>query len=202
MSRILDITVLLLLTIVLIVGVYQFYFLTQNHMIKPARSLRLRADDWLGFKPAWVFIYSGLYYPVIALTIFTVPDMRHYNYMAVSYFLLLMMQMACFRYFPVATPPEWRDFGAHEGGHSLRFMRVVQRYDQPSNCFPSMHVSVATLTALHLVHNAPEWGQWPWLFPLLIAISALYTKQHFMLDLPPGALLGWLAFWVYQRIPI
>src|SRR5260370_8162533 len=47
----------------------------------------------------------------------------------------------------------------------------------PSNSFPSMHVSVATLTALHLYNNLkPFVGQCPalpFLFPVLIATSSL-----------------------------
>jgi membrane-associated phospholipid phosphatase len=57
-----------------------------------------------------------------------------------------------------------------------------------------MHVSVSTLTSLHLLTNFPSLGLWIWAFPALIALSALHTKQHFFLDLIPGALVGWIAF--------
>jgi membrane-associated phospholipid phosphatase len=38
-----------------------------------------------------------------------------------------------------------------------------------------------------------------WLFPLLIGLSCLFTKQHYVIDLPAGAGLGALAFWIYTH---
>jgi hypothetical protein len=56
-----------------------------------------------------------------------------------------------------------------------------------------MHVSVSTLTAFHLQQNlsieAGAYSHLEFLFPLLIAISALFTKQHYVVDLAPGALM-------------
>ena len=35
------------------------------------------------------------------------------------------------------------------------------------------------------------------LFPVLIGLSCLFTKQHYVVDLPAGAALGWLAYRVF-----
>jgi membrane-associated phospholipid phosphatase len=51
-----------------------------------------------------------------------------------------------------------------------------------------MHVSVAMLTAMHI---APHAGPAAFAFPVLIALSCIFTKQHYVLDLLAGALLGW-----------
>jgi len=64
-------------------------------------------------------------------------------------------------------------------------LALVQRFDARSNCFPSVHVSVATLTALH---------------GTLIAVSCVLTKQHYLIDLPAGLLCGWLSFVLYLRL--
>jgi membrane-associated phospholipid phosphatase len=57
-----------------------------------------------------------------------------------------------------------------------------------------MHTSVATLTAIHLY---PSLGSWAWLFPVLIGLSCLFTKQHYVVDVPAGAVLGWVTFEVF-----
>ena len=31
-----------------------------------------------------------------------------------------------------------------------------------------------------------------------IGLSCLFTKQHYVVDLPAGAVLGWVAFGFYQ----
>ena len=195
-----DLVVAIIMTIFLIVGVYQFYFFTQNHMIKEPKRINMKIDNLFKFKGWWVWIYSGLYYPMIVLIVLTMEDMRHYNYTAMSFFLLLFMQMAFFRYYPVETPPEWRDFG-ESNTLSVRFMKFVQSYDDNTNCFPSMHVSVATLVALHMWANVGDMvGYWPFLFPVLIALSALWTKQHYLVDVIAGAPLGWLAWFAYESV--
>jgi membrane-associated phospholipid phosphatase len=50
------------------------------------------------------------------------------------------------------------------------------------------------LTALYL---QPHFGAWVYSFPALIALSCLFTKQHYLVDLPAGAALGWLAYHVF-----
>jgi membrane-associated phospholipid phosphatase len=101
--------------------------------------------------------------------------------------------MAFFISFPVVTPQSWRA-GNKRRTSSERFLGFVQAFDTSSNCFPSMHVSVAMLTALHLY---PLVGHWALSFPGLIGLSCLFTKQHYVLDVPSGAALGGLAFYIY-----
>ena len=191
-----DYVVYFFMCVFLIVGVYQFYFWTQNHPIKKSRSLEHKVDSLFSLKPKWVWIYSGLYYPLIILVVLTADGMREFNYMAMSYFILLFMQMTCFLLFPVATPQEWRE-NITGNSKSERMLRLVQHFDKPDNCFPSMHVSVAMLSAMHFMMSPLNLGYWPLLFPLLIALSALYTKQHYFADLIPGAALGWFAYSIY-----
>lgn len=37
-------------------------------------------------------------------------------------------------------------------------------------------------------------------FPTLIALSCLYTKQHYFVDLPADAALGWFTFELFKPI--
>ena len=188
-----DYAVHLILGAILIVGAYQFYFWCQRNPLRPARELRLPLDDRIPFRPEWVWIYSFLYYPVILYTTWVVQSSREFVYVAVSFLGLLAMQMAFFLVFPVATPEAWR---AINGGRtwSERFLAFVQRIDARSNSFPSMHTSVATLTALYLW---PHVGPGAFAFPVVIGLSCLFTKQHYLVDLPAGAALGWLAHSVF-----
>ncbi len=142
-----------------------------------------------------------MYYPVIVLTIMTIKDMRHFTYTAFSFFVLLAVQMIFFLLFPVESPHQWRTL-VSGSGLSERFLRLVEKFDKDSNCFPIMHVSVATLTSLHIMVNKPMFSSWIMLFPILIALSALYTKRHYFLDIIPGGLLGWGGFQAFKIIYI
>jgi membrane-associated phospholipid phosphatase len=183
----------LLLAIMLIIGGYQLYFWCQRHALAPVREFRVALDDRIPYRPGWVWIYSFLYYPGILYVNWMVESSRQFVYLAGSFFGLLAMQMVFFLLFPVATPESWRAVNRRRTG-SERFLAFLQHFDARSNSFPSMHTSVATLTALYL---QPHLGAWTFLFPLLIALSCLFTKQHYLVDLPAGAALGWLAFRVF-----
>jgi membrane-associated phospholipid phosphatase len=188
-----DFAVHLLLGAILIVGGYQFYFWCQRNPLRPARELRLPLDDRIPFLPGWVWIYGFFYWPGVLYTSWVLESSREFVYLALSFLGLLAMQMAFFMLIPVSTPESWRTINR---GRTLseRFLAFVQRLDDRSNSFPSMHTSVATLTALYL---QPHLGAWAFVFPLLIGLSCLFTKQHYLVDLPAGAALGWLAHRVF-----
>ena len=195
----LDYFIIVLISVVLIVGAYQFYFWCQRQFIRPRKRLLTFFDSWFGYHPIWIWIYGGLYYPVIIFVVLTIRDMHQFVYIVFSYLILLALQMAFFLLFPVESPISWRKLAS---GNTLseRFLRLVMKFDADSNCFPSMHVSVAMLTSLHILNNYPGIGLGILSFPLLIALSALYTKRHYFLDLIPGALLGWGVFKIFQFI--
>jgi len=186
----------LVVSVFLIVGVYQFYFWCQRNPMARTRQFKLPIDDLIPYRPRWTWIYSFLYYPVIVAINWSVTSPRHYLYVALSYLLLLGFQMAFFTLLPVATPLEWRALNLRRG-RSERFLAFVQSLDSRSNCFPSMHTSVAMLTALHLF---PLIGLWAMIFPALIGLSCVYTKQHYVIDVPAGAILGGFVFTIFKFI--
>ena len=185
-----DYLIQLVLSVILIIGVYQFYFWCQRNTVVAPRELRMRIDERIPYWPSWVWIYSFVYYPAILYLNFVLDTPGDFTHVAASYVVLLLLQMAFFVVFPVATPEHWREYNQ---GRSLseRFLGVVQRFDSRANSFPSMHCSVAMLTALHL---QPHVGSAVFAFPVLIALSCLFTKQHYLIDLPAGAGLGWLTY--------
>src|SRR5437868_9680746 len=130
----LDRVIQLIISIFLIVGVYQFYFWCQRNPLAPARELRMPIDDAIPYRPRWVWIYSFLYYPVIVAVNWSVSSPREYLYVALSYVLLLLFQMGFFTLLPVATPLEGRACNLRRG-RSERFLAFVQSFDAPTNSF-------------------------------------------------------------------
>jgi membrane-associated phospholipid phosphatase len=190
----------LAMTIVLIIGGYQFYFWAQRRRWLPARSLETRFDAMVSYDPRWVWVYSGLYYPMILLATLSVSTWDEYARAVGCFLALLAVQLAFFLFTPVEIPAEWRTRwrGPWEGTHSQAFLDVVWSYDKLRNSMPSMHVSVATMVDLTIWTNWPAVGAVGALFPLLIAISALKTKQHYAVDVIPGALIGAAVFFAWQ----
>jgi membrane-associated phospholipid phosphatase len=190
------------MTVVLIIGGYQFYFWAQRRRWFAARCLETRFDAMIGYDPRWVWVYSGLYYPMIVLAAWSVPNWRDYAFAVGCYLALLAVQMTFFLFLPVEIPIYWREAyrPAWHGTLSQRFLDFVWSFDKLRNSMPSMHVSVATVTDLTIGRNWPLAGHVGILFPILIAISALKTKQHFVVDVVPGAACGACVFWAWAQV--
>ncbi len=192
-----DYAICLIMAVVLIVGGYQFYFFVQRHHVRTPRQFDTRFDDWVPFWPSWVWVYSVLYYPMILVLVFAQPSYESFSKTAFSFLVLLAMQFTVFFFFPVKIPDSWRAYDPKRS-LSLRMLAFVHRFDKLVNSIPSMHVSVATLTAIHLhlalAGTLGSLAGLAYLFPVLIAMSAVFTKQHYLYDLLPGAFFGWLAW--------
>ncbi len=189
----------MLITVVMIVGGYQFYFWAQRQTFRKPRYFETKWDGMIPFNPRWVWIYSGLYYPMILLAAWSVQTWRDYAYTVGCFLALLAIQVTIFVLWPVAIPARWRTAThIHQARgskpHSMRMLDLVWSYDKLRNSLPSMHVSVATMVDLTIWHNWPLAGYVGGLFPILIAASALKTKQHYVVDVVPGALLGVAVF--------
>lgn len=147
-----DYLINLLIAGVLIVGGYQFYFFSQRWRLYGPYELELKIDNWIPFWPSWIWVYSVLFYLVILSTVLTIDSFARFNYTAFNFIALLGMQMIAFAVFPTHTPEKWRQFDANTS-LSARLPALVQRYDARTCTFPSIHVSIATLTSIHLFYN-------------------------------------------------
>jgi membrane-associated phospholipid phosphatase len=197
-----DRALLIAITVVLIVGGYQFYFWAQRRRWFRARTLETRWDARVSYDPRWVWVYSGLYYPMIVLAALSVPSWDAYARAVGCFLALLAVQVTIFLLLPVEIPPHWRTQwrGAWEGTWSQRFLDLVWSYDKLRNSMPSMHVSVATMVDLTIWAHWPTVGAIGGAFPLLIAISALRTKQHYVVDVVPGAAMGAAVFFAWRHL--
>lgn len=75
---------------------------------------------------------------------------------------------------------------------------VLAGFDKPFNQAPSLHI--ALLVILWVMYQRHTQGVWRWLVHgwfALIGISVLTTYQHHFIDLPTGALAGWLCVWLW-----
>ncbi|ONH53901.1 PAP2 superfamily protein [Pseudomonas cedrina] len=75
---------------------------------------------------------------------------------------------------------------------------VLAGFDKPFNQAPSLHI--ALLVILWVMYQRHAQGVWRWLVHgwfALIGISVLTTYQHHFIDLPTGALAGWICVWLW-----
>ena len=76
---------------------------------------------------------------------------------------------------------------------------VLMGFDKPFNQAPSLHIALLVIIwlafARHVRGTVARWLMHGWF--ALIGLSVLTTWQHHFIDIPTGALLGWLCVWLW-----
>lgn len=157
----------------------------------PLHSLALPLDSRIPFVGVFVVPYLSYF---LYLLVAVVVLWRRQKEPALARFLLaavLVLAAAYVTYAYFQTVVERPDVA----GADLfsRMVRYVYHFDQPYNVFPSLHAALSTLAVLCLYRRTPgAWFLAAW--GLLIAISTVFVKQHYVLDVLAGAALAVAAF--------
>ena len=168
------------------------YFHLLRHPAGPVTAMPLTAlDRAIAFQPGAFIAYASLwvYVGLAPGLMLRLRDAAQYGLWAGA---LCVSGLALFYLWPTAVPLQAMPADlAHYPG-----FEVLQGVDAAGNACPSLHVATAVFAAawLHrLVHGAGaprllQAANWIWLG--LIAYSTLAIKQHVVLDVLAGALLG------------
>ena len=130
-----------------------------------------------------------------AAAFFLCRDTREQSRYVARLVLAQIVATTCFMLFPLhfgwSKPPT-------DGLWGMMFDSLVA-FDLPYNQSPSLHI------ALSIIVGAFYWTRFPkirlpiLLWQSLIALSVLTTYQHHFIDVPTGALLGWLVLWAIPK---
>ncbi len=75
----------------------------------------------------------------------------------------------------------------------------VYRVDGPTNLFPSLHVAMAFLFAWGAALERPRWKPWMLAWAGLIALSTLFTRQHYFVDVLGGGVVAWVMWRIFKN---
>ena len=175
------------------------YFHLLRHPVNPVLVMPLTAlDHLIPFQPQALFAYLSLW-----VYVGTAPGMQMTFVELVVYGLwaaaLCLAGLACFYFWPTQVPPLLVDVTAFAG------FATLQGVDAAGNACPSMHVAIAMFTVIRLEDVLRRAGA-PGTLRLVnvawfvaIAASTLLVKQHVVLDVAAGALLGIAFAWPSMR---
>lgn len=147
-----------------------------------AASLMTPLDQAIPFLPASVYLY-GLVYGAALYPLFVVRSRALLRRTALAYVAVIATSLTAFVAFPVSAfdlrpPLEAVDPGTL-GGWA---MRLVYRFDPPTNCFPSLHVGLAAIGAAAAWRADRRHAALPIGIVLATLVSVCTTKQHFFAD--------------------
>ena len=157
----------------------------------PFHSLGLSIDERIPFVPGFVFAYVLVYLTPACSAIFLRDRAELYR----AFLAFGLNALICFPVFLLCPVGIARGLPLPDtvGGHLLSFVHLL---DGPGNCFPSHHVSTAFTTFFVIRRQDAPWGAVFGGIAGLIAISTVFVKQHYIVDLPAGIAIACFTFYL------
>lgn len=153
-------------------------------------------DHVLPVQPAWTLIYGSLYLAVF-LPMVVIHHEEHIRRTLWAFVIVWISGSIVWLCYPTILPrPAMTEIG---GGFCAWTLRIAYSWDAPYNCFPSLHVAQPFLAALtcNLVSRRIGFAALVW--ASLVAVSTLFTKQHYVADVIAGIILAGAAYLVCLR---
>jgi membrane-associated phospholipid phosphatase len=143
-------------------------------------------DSAIPFVPAAAIVYLSLF-PMLWLSPFVLRTPAQLRVFALALTTVILISGIGFVLVPV-QPIEVGSVGTD------LFRRIFQFADWVNlkyNLFPSLHVAMAIVCAIIFSRSAPTAANiFYWLWAIAIALATLLTRQHYLIDVIAGGLLG------------
>jgi len=153
-------------------------------------QLETPLDKHIPLWPIWVTIYFW-YYPWVLLILPIVKGRRQFYHGITAYFFIQTIALITYYIFPshMNRPELVGD------GFIMEWMRFLYWFDKGFNIIPSLHVGHSMLVALFYWRYNRKWFPLVFFGAFLISCSAVVVKQHYIIDLPPGLVYTFVAFY-------
>ncbi|MFZ3130625.1 MAG: phosphatase PAP2 family protein [Desulfosporosinus sp.] len=183
-------TFLLKGSLMLLIPLIDSIYLLLNHSNEHVYMLVTVFDKSIPFKPLFIVPYIAWFGLIfVALILFMSQDFKLYIFSIISIILGLLISFIIFSLFQTTVPrPEI--LGNNISSQLTRFIYTV---DNPFNAFPSIHVLTSCIIFLGCQHTK---GHFPKISlvlqgeTILVILATLFLKQHTLLDVLGGLLLG------------
>jgi len=181
---------------VMLFAIIPFYLVIGYGMSgAPTHVPELALDRAIALVPGWSLVYASLFLAAI-LPALVIHQPEYLNKTILAFLMIWLVAYACFIAYPTVGP---RPATVAGDGFAEWGVRVVYSTDARYNCLPSLHVAQCFLAAFACsrVHRGVGAGAVLW--ATLVAVSTLYTKQHYVLDAVAGVMLAYAAYAVFLR---
>jgi membrane-associated phospholipid phosphatase len=158
-----------------------------------ARELATFLDDEIPFIACSIWMYLWIF-PAALIPLFVVRCPHLLRRTALAYAVATAVSLVCFTAFPV-TSERLRVHSAtlDIARPSDLAVSVLYSLDPPYNLFPSLHLSIAALSAFSAWKAARSYGAAAFVGVGFVGVSACTVKQHFLLDTLGGLVLAALT---------
>jgi membrane-associated phospholipid phosphatase len=144
-------------------------------------------DEWVPFRPGWVWAYLIPY--IVGPALVGLLRRDTFAWFVPRALAATFVSLLIFIVYPTwtaARPPL-----TLEPGPTRELYRwMIEIDDPPANAAPSLHVSLTCLLAMVLIRDFPRWWPLTVLGTLAVWAATLFTRQHHLIDVVTGALVA------------
>jgi membrane-associated phospholipid phosphatase len=144
----------------------------------------------------WTIIPYGSIVAFFVASFFLCRSRAELNCHTVRLVTVVLMSVVCFVLWPQRFVFERP---VVDGALGVLF-QLLTAVDLPYNRTPSLHISVLVILWALFARRTQGWMRHAVLaWFALIGVSVLTTYQHHVIDVPAGALAGWLCVWLFPE---
>jgi len=154
--------------------------------IEPKTLPLLFVDNIIPLIPWTIFIYLTEYFIYFVVLIF-IFDKLTFRRLLLSFMFMFLISMIAFFLYPTILLERPVVNGTGTAYFLFRFLHFV---DNPVNCFPSQHVAIVSIPGMIFWRESRKTSILFWLWAILVSISTLTIKQHYVVDVFGGLLLA------------
>ncbi|HUQ87657.1 MAG TPA: phosphatase PAP2 family protein [Vicinamibacterales bacterium] len=151
-------------------------------------------DHAMPLRPAWIAVYASLYMCAFMLPLVVVRGHELFRQAMKAYLFVMVVSYLGFWFYPTVAPLTDK---TAVSGFAEWSLQLFYDLDQPYGCFPSLHVAYSFVGALACYRMHRGVGITASVWSVLIGLSTVYTKQHFVVDAIAGAGLGITSYWLF-----
>jgi len=179
-----------------------FYFLIQSLIGTSQYNLLMGIDEKIPFIPPFIWVYHTMIPVVILTAVFLFQSRDIFLGLIFSFIFSGIVMCLFYIFFPSFYPRELFVDVSTISGWLIEITRFI---DGPHNTFPSGHVTFAWLL-MFFVSLSQYTRKHPWIkavyfcWAVLISISTLTLKQHFIVDVISGIALAALSYYLCCKL--
>ncbi len=171
-----------------------YFFTNYLNAERTAFNFWISLDNLIPFIPGFVIFYL-LYFPLVLFQFFIIKKEKDFINVAKANIFVIIISNIIFLLLPTKIiRPELivNDFSGF-------ILSLIYLIDNNVNLFPSLHVSMSLLAFLNIIKFKKNLKFTVLAIFILTTLSTLFIKQHYVIDIIGGLILGFISYKIYFK---